>query len=257
MAEMEIVPLFNGAATISLPQGDFLSASDIRQIPDNQEVFLHRTQPNKSIIVEFLEPMDTIFMRRELNENNVDETDDGNEEIGNLGKNFGARMHFDELADDNDARDIWIDESYMGIKNGDKVVQSIRLMSWQCPVEVCHGTQTISKRSSPPSTGEEEGCKDLLHKVRIWLAIVKLKVFDVDFVITLNVGPPDSDHSGEEVQEEVSDEECRKLFEDTVSSLRLHDTSLFDTANIQDEITSTSESDDLSDNSSQDGNKDI
>ena len=39
---MPLYPLFGGAITVSL-DGDYLDASDMRQVPDNQEVLLSRT----------------------------------------------------------------------------------------------------------------------------------------------------------------------------------------------------------------------
>ena len=48
--------LFGGALTFVIPK-DYEDASEIRQVPDNQEVFMHTKQDN-SIIVELLQ-MDT------------------------------------------------------------------------------------------------------------------------------------------------------------------------------------------------------
>ena len=50
---MPLYPLFGGAITVSL-DGDYLDASDMRQVPDNQEVLLSRTT-NVSVIVEVLQ----------------------------------------------------------------------------------------------------------------------------------------------------------------------------------------------------------
>jgi len=47
--------LFGGAVTLDLPDG-LLDASQIRQVPDNQEVFLSREDSSFSIIVEIVEP---------------------------------------------------------------------------------------------------------------------------------------------------------------------------------------------------------
>ncbi|CAE6355715.1 unnamed protein product [Rhizoctonia solani] len=77
MASMGIYKLFGGAITIRLPAG-LTDASDLRQVPDTQEVFL-ATDSEVSIIFEILErvaPDDPIEV---------------------------AKFHFDSLAHDNNA----------------------------------------------------------------------------------------------------------------------------------------------------------
>ncbi|KDQ59449.1 hypothetical protein JAAARDRAFT_205498 [Jaapia argillacea MUCL 33604] len=70
-------PLFGGAIIADFPT-DLLDASDIREVPDSQEVFLYRSS-SVSIIVEILQ--------------GVDEADPLS----------AARFHFDSLATDNAA----------------------------------------------------------------------------------------------------------------------------------------------------------
>jgi hypothetical protein len=54
MMAMEIVQLFGGAIEVILPKS-ILIASTVRQIPDNQEVFLSTTSDDL-IIIELLQP---------------------------------------------------------------------------------------------------------------------------------------------------------------------------------------------------------
>ena len=68
---------FGGAISVRLPS-EFVNVSDVRQVPDNQEVFVDDTT-GASVIVELLE--------------RVDDVDDAN----------AARYHFDELARSNRA----------------------------------------------------------------------------------------------------------------------------------------------------------
>lgn len=49
-----MVQLFGGALEMTLPVGDFLDVSHVRQVPDNQEVFVDK-HSDLSIIVELLE----------------------------------------------------------------------------------------------------------------------------------------------------------------------------------------------------------
>ncbi|KAI0340604.1 Mog1p/PsbP-like protein [Trametopsis cervina] len=69
--------LFGGAITLNLPR-TLIDASDLRQVPDTQEVFLY-PESSTSIIVEVLERV---------------APDDATE---------AAKFHFDSLAHDNDA----------------------------------------------------------------------------------------------------------------------------------------------------------
>lgn len=51
------IPIFGGAMRISIPDG-FIDASELRQIPDNQEVFVSTassTSQDDSIIIELVE----------------------------------------------------------------------------------------------------------------------------------------------------------------------------------------------------------
>ncbi|EPX73521.1 ran GTPase binding protein Mog1 [Schizosaccharomyces octosporus yFS286] len=83
-----MVQLFGGAFRAELPE-NFLNASALRQIPDNQEVFLQDSKENLTLILELLEA--------------VEKPHDATV----------AKFHFDSIAFDNDASDsvIWKDEN--------------------------------------------------------------------------------------------------------------------------------------------------
>ncbi|KIK93505.1 hypothetical protein PAXRUDRAFT_828898 [Paxillus rubicundulus Ve08.2h10] len=70
--------LFGGAIVAQLP-ADIIDASDIRQVPDSQEVFLYNDVTGSSLVVEVLE--------------RVTAPDDTK----------AVKYHFEALADDNDA----------------------------------------------------------------------------------------------------------------------------------------------------------
>ncbi|KAI0957111.1 hypothetical protein AcW1_005607 [Taiwanofungus camphoratus] len=113
MASSAMKELFGGAITISLPT-NLIDASDLRQVPDTQEVFLY-PDSEISIIVEVLQSVDT---------NNFQDT---------------ARFHFDSLAHDNDAEAKEILEISQA-SNGTG-------HSTPAPI-VLHGTQSIRKFNS-------------------------------------------------------------------------------------------------------------
>ncbi|KAH7107444.1 Mog1p/PsbP-like protein [Auriculariales sp. MPI-PUGE-AT-0066] len=70
--------LFGGAITIELPQDNLVDASDLREVPDTQEVFLH-ADSTVSWVIEILQ------------------------RVGAQDASDAARFHFDSLAHDNDA----------------------------------------------------------------------------------------------------------------------------------------------------------
>ncbi|KAF7338477.1 hypothetical protein MVEN_02073700 [Mycena venus] len=102
--------LFGGAITAVAPI-NLLDASDLRQVPDNQEVLLY-PDSTVSIIVEVLERVDT--------------ADDDS----------AIRFHFDSLAHDNSATDSTVDAvAVIPNTRGDKTPPAITLS----------GRQTVAK----------------------------------------------------------------------------------------------------------------
>ncbi|KAI0807226.1 Mog1p/PsbP-like protein [Fomes fomentarius] len=105
--------LFGGTITATFPT-QLIDASDLRQVPDNQEVFL---APNSgiSIIVEVLQSVDAKDLRE------------------------AAGSHFDALAHDNDAKSKTINHT-TDVANGSNGATPD-------PV-VLYGTQTVQKFNS-------------------------------------------------------------------------------------------------------------
>ena len=78
--ERTIIEAFGGAIFVSAPGGGWLDASDVRPVPDHQEVWLERAATARALIVELLELAAYAA--------------DGD---------AAARLHFEELASSNDA----------------------------------------------------------------------------------------------------------------------------------------------------------
>ena len=53
----EARPLYGGAMSVELPRG-WLDASDVRPVPDHQEVFTEAAGAQRSIVIELVEPLD-------------------------------------------------------------------------------------------------------------------------------------------------------------------------------------------------------
>ncbi|KAI0747915.1 Mog1p/PsbP-like protein [Daedaleopsis nitida] len=105
--------LFGGAITVSLPT-DLIDASDFRQVPDTQEVFVSSTS-DISLIVEVLQSVDATDLRQ------------------------AAGLHFDALAHDNDATSQTIADTAENPNGSDGTTPD--------PV-VLYGTQTVKKFNS-------------------------------------------------------------------------------------------------------------
>ncbi|SPO26662.1 uncharacterized protein UTRI_03953_B [Ustilago trichophora] len=139
--------LFGGAITVDLPKG-FVDASDFRQVPDNQEVFV-RQDSDISLIVEVLQLA----------------TDQGAGE--NLDK--AVRFHFDSLAHDNSASSSTVHETQTPPQEAQPpATPSPALLT---------GTQLVRKfgKASQPE-----------EPVTIRVALWRLPSKNIDLVLSLN-----------------------------------------------------------------------
>jgi len=140
------VLLYGGAMSVILPNY-FKDISDVRPIPDNQEVFMY-VDKDQSLIVELLSTT----------------------EISHLSMQESIIFHFNQLAKDNDAVNSEILElsllSNEEIPNFDATIQKIGVI----------GRQTVAKF-------KEKGAENL---VKIYLALIRLPKYTTDILISLN-----------------------------------------------------------------------
>ncbi|KAL4399681.1 guanyl-nucleotide exchange factor [Malassezia pachydermatis] len=138
--------LFGGAITVEL-EGDYMDASLYRQVPDSQEVLLHRDS-DVSVIVEVLQC--------------VSQATDPD------GMNEGVRYHYDSLAHDNSALSTHVDsvDAPNGAASEGTTPQPALLF----------GTQRVRKFGK---TSEE-------NDVAIHLALWRLPSKNVDLVLSIN-----------------------------------------------------------------------
>ncbi|TNY17873.1 hypothetical protein DMC30DRAFT_428852 [Rhodotorula diobovata] len=181
-------PLYGGAITASLPPS-FLDASDLRQVPDTQEVFL-APDSDLSLIVEVLELV----------------KDDGSAD--DLEK--AARFHFSSLAHDNSALSSTV--SSVSVPSA-----APRPSGPGQPVllgpTVLRGQQTVSKFNKPESEADT---------VSIQLALWRVPARNADVTLCVNwpvrVG---------ETGEERGDDEAKRVFDEAVRSFEVKDFGLF------------------------------
>ncbi|KAG0173238.1 hypothetical protein DFQ28_011636 [Apophysomyces sp. BC1034] len=144
---MELRALFGGAITAPI-KPTFIDASQFRQIPDNQEVFLDM-QTQQSLIVELLEAV------------NVQDVDI-------------ARYHFEQVASDNEAAEYKVN-SVQRVSAG---TATPCLPVDSTSVYMLQGTQRVAKFNEANTAS--------YNVVDIWLAVVRLASVDTDLVITIN-----------------------------------------------------------------------
>lgn len=149
---MPVHELFGGAITIAL-SGDYMDASEFRQVPDNQEVLLARDS-NESIIVEVLQ--------QTAAQTDADAMDKA------------VRFHFDSLANDNDATDVRVTWT-------DAPASNAPANATPRPATI-QGSQRVKKFGK---IQEED-------TVQIWMAVWRIASKNVDLVLSLNV-PHDTD----------------------------------------------------------------
>lgn len=142
--------LFGGAITASL-DGAFIDASELRQVPDNQEVLLSRDS-DVSVIVEVLQCVEP-------------RTDKD-------GMHDAVRFHFASLAHDNAATDAH--------------VETVDAVACEAPgtatppPSLLAGTQVVRKFGKASET----------DTVRIYVALWRLPSKNVDLVLSINDPAP-------------------------------------------------------------------
>ncbi|KAI8967012.1 hypothetical protein BDF20DRAFT_917963 [Mycotypha africana] len=142
---MNNAALFGGAIVAPVPK-TFVDASQFRQIPDNQEVFVDMNT-QQSLIFELLEEVDAH-------------------------KNEIPKFHFQQLAEDNEATDATV----ISIEKLQPESVSSTISSERTEIYILQGEQKIAKFN------EEGAC----NTVEIFLAVVRLTQVATDFVISIN-----------------------------------------------------------------------
>ncbi|KAG8748017.1 hypothetical protein FRC10_009769 [Ceratobasidium sp. 414] len=175
-----------GAITIELPAG-LTDASDLRQVPDTQEVFL-ATSSDVSVVIEILERV-------------------APDEPNQVAKWVLARVvqfHFDSLAHDNEA-----------VSSAVEAVDTPAVQPSPLVLSVLRGTQRVPKfnRTNPDT-------------VKILLAVYRVLDKRVDLVLTFNI-PIQAEKAGSAVASEAGLKKWVEAYEVAVSSFKIVDYGLF------------------------------
>ncbi|GAA5901621.1 hypothetical protein JCM5296_003335 [Sporobolomyces johnsonii] len=184
---MQARPLFGGAISCSLPS-NFVDASDLRQVPDTQEVFL-APDSDLSLIVEILE-----LVKDDAAADSLE---------------AAVRFHFSALAHDNtalasDVSSLAVPSSASAPAPGEPQVLGPTLLS---------GTQLVSKFNRPASEADT---------VLIQLALWRIPSKNADVTLCVNY-PIRMGETGEE----RSPDEAKRVFEEAVRSFGIKDFGLF------------------------------
>ena len=141
-------PLFGGALTASLP-ANWLDASDVRPVPDHQEVWTER-EGERSLVVEILE-------RAEASDAEC------------------AAFHFQDIADTNDATATSI------VSHGALDVASLAAsLHGSGPCLVLHGVQVLQKVADNLSSSGGGG------NLSMQMAVIRLAPQATDILVSIN-----------------------------------------------------------------------
>ncbi|KAM4574572.1 ran guanine nucleotide release factor [Fundulus diaphanus] len=184
---LQLRPLFGGALSAVVPH-NLTDVSELREIPDNQEVFAH-PHTDQSLIVELLEYQ------------------------GQVADQDAARYHFEDIAGSNEAREPGAFEV------GDVVaLPKAEVSLSECSSAwMLKGTQCVSKFN-----------EEARNTVSVHLGLFRLPQFSTDVLITFNdpqsISPDSSSASAAETHGQPWTVED---FRRTLLSLTLHNPGLF------------------------------
>ncbi|WVF67333.1 hypothetical protein IAT40_002084 [Kwoniella sp. CBS 6097] len=204
-------PLFGGAISLDLPT-NYLDASDLRQIPDNQEVFLSSTS-DTAVVLEILGMVEDGLASTDLWE--------------------AVKFHFSSIAHDNAslASTILTPAPSSPIPSN-PFTSSSSTATTPTPTPVTlYGTQRIHKFSHNPSGAPRPGHEaDTPDEVWIGVALWRIWIEDAgkqrkkkaDVVLSVNVNLSAADGGAEKERDGV-----HRWFEESVKSLKVLDYGLF------------------------------
>lgn len=190
-ARLSSKALFGGAVVCAVPAG-FIDASDFRQVPDNQEVYVDpdaELGKDVSLIIELVEAIDCPA-----------ETTNAADRIAGTGETGtrGVVAHFNALAEDN------------GAVSSDIALLATAHVSQGGDVGLLVGTQNVPKY----------GKLDDVTTVRLALGCIHLNEHGTDVLVTFNA-PSGSSYGSE------SDDTLLDLLRRIVQSFELKDSGLF------------------------------
>ena len=141
-------PLFGGALTASLPV-DWLDASDVRPVPDHQEVWTER-EGERSLVVEILE-------RAEASDAEC------------------AAFHFQDIADSNDATATSV------VSHGALDVASLATsLRRSGPCLVLHGVQVL------PKAADNQSSSGGGVELSVQMAVIRMARQATDILVSIN-----------------------------------------------------------------------
>ncbi|XP_034386880.1 ran guanine nucleotide release factor [Cyclopterus lumpus] len=181
-------PLFGGALSAVFPRGA-ADASELREIPDNQEVFAHE-RTDQSLIVELVEYQ------------------------GQVADRDAARYHFEDIAGSNKASEPGAFE----VTGVARVSESELSLAHCSSAWTLTGTQRVSKFN-----------EEARNTVTLHLGLVRLPRFSTDLLVTFNdpqrINPESS--SAASAEETHGDPWTVQDFRVLLQTLTLHNPGLF------------------------------
>jgi hypothetical protein len=247
---LETKNLFGGAITILIPSS-WRDVSDVRQVPDHQEVFQDCTtdhnddSPNKNeftgtdgcIIIEILERQNDVsdddaatFLFHDLAEFNSSSGNhnDNDQKKGSIEytRSWSVGFPMDDIGEECDSHHNLIQLKTLSLNDKSKEKSTINIpgLSTQVKASSCIGNQVVPKIISADST--------VLKNVKVELCVVRMVDIQTDLLISMSMP---CDIWDEIFRPKIHDQQQQQrnqrghsaIFEEVVNSLRIHDWSLF------------------------------
>ena len=147
---MDARELYGGAIRASIPK-PFLDVSDVRPIPDHQEMF-SEVETDRSVIIELMSSPD------------------------NFPVETMAAQHWAELANVNDAAQVTLDTPTTSLSSADLPgFSQMKDIEWTA--SWCAGKQVVSKYKNEDNAA---------NTVMLYLACLRLPKYETDLLVSLN-----------------------------------------------------------------------
>ncbi|KAF9513136.1 hypothetical protein BS47DRAFT_1485853 [Hydnum rufescens UP504] len=193
-------PLFGGAITVELPEG-LIDASDLRQVPDTQEVLL-TPKSDVTFMIEILQQVDAEDLGEAINHSSI------LLKFSYLHDDDKPRFHFLSLAHDNVAQS--------------SSIESVTLPAIDAPPSLEHpahcllsGIQVVRKFN-----------RTTADTVRIFVALFRIPEKKIDVILSCNV-PISTSNPETKVVFGDDMQAITMAFEHAVSSFKIVDRTLF------------------------------
>lgn len=211
MPQYQPISLYGGAVTVSIPTG-FADVSTIRQVPDNQEVYLSQTG-FASIIFDLTERVSDAEVKNDRD---------------------ALEYHFNDAVDAEDVTAGRV-KRWDGTNMPVLLAQKLSLPAYTLHASVHHHPQTQSQQRPSGPVSQASRSKPELVFTAILITLIRLPAAETDVVITINVPHVKGEYVPSEVDFDKADlgpqiRDAIQVRDEILRTIEVKDWSLFGAA---------------------------